>query len=468
MESQSQSKPVSRFSSPDRKERENIKIAGLITLSDINKTIDRFKMISKIIEVNIGEEVPITKEDTDMAKKIFLYQSRNFNKDDFRKAVYGQPYKLNQEITDQDQLFFLKQLLILSSFFIQYYHVVKFKNVNFSHYLMNILQIIRKMFKEKLLNAKHISIITKYFIITTMSHSIFSDQIDRRGKKFRNVLLLFIFLNNFFPPIIESSNQDDANYLIKEIIEFLLQHILPNYNNYFILSTHANILNFLHLLENENILLESKLLINKLLSKIYAHSYRLEIFSFLMKGVRESYINITNQYCLNEYSEKVILKDLCKTNNYIEFLKTMSKINKDNLLEDPFSLSRGFVMNNNYQSGITLGPLITFPKKGYTLIFSFKWYNTLLTEKEKHSSSGSGTFQSLITFIQDKEVKKTEDMNITNLMSIGIENNRVVIFLKERWDTGLEIKPGVSYLCSLVQTEAGFWAIKGKTKVITF
>ena len=146
---------------------------------------------------------------------------------------------------------------------------------------------------------------------------------------------------------------------------------------------------------------------------------------------------------------------------------------------DPNFFKNGFLFQNYLNNGIILDLINNFPKKGYTLLFSFKW--------EPLSENAINKKCDVFYFVEIKENYNNFNKNYFNGSSIknNLEENRysqdkknikIGFFILNRkiyivdsngsHDTNLEVIPGMSYVVLFSQNESsGFIKKKSKVKI---
>jgi hypothetical protein len=142
---------------------------------------------------------------------------------------------------------------------------------------------------------------------------------------------------------------------------------------------------------------------------------------------------------------------------------------EDKLFLDPFYFKKGFLFQNYINNGILLDTN-NFPKKGYTVLFAFKW--------EPLSNKAINKKCDLFNFYGNKIIEKSmknlnvifpneKDEFLTNSfidnnkkikenvkLGMFIENKKLhLISEKDTYNTNIEILPGLSYLIMIKQKE---------------
>lgn len=196
--------------------------------------------------------------------------------------------------------------------------------------------------------------------------------------------------------------------------------------------------------------MENRTEIIKTVGRVYGNNFNLKLYNQIMNSVKAAYVSVTNQK-----DDDILIKNIQGLYIYLDLFKHMTTYNKKALINDPYMLKQGFNMKS-INSGITLAPILYFPKKGYTMVFSFRWQPDLKNVIDKYS---------IITLVSEKPLNKQDDyVKDYILLSIYVENKKLYISLKEKWDTEFIIEPDTSYLISIVQIEPGFFS-RNKSKI---
>jgi len=465
-------------------------IISLMSKFIVNKQnyvyIKEFKVLNRIIETNIPaiESRLYSFNINDFNNYETLLKNSEFNKDHLNNIDnMKQTNKLledGEECREEDKNFLTKFFLFIISYQIHFSPQIKSKNINYIEFLFLILKMIKKFLQEDILGIKEISLISKFLIIHSFFSNILKDPVDRISKNIKNVLPIWLMLSLVGLVFDHSKNlnENDTNSLVSDLIEFINEKLLDNMNNIFILKDSQKFMTLLEILKNQKINSENRQKIIKTVIKVYGNSYDLNFMKSLFKGVKESLVNLTK---INEgfiknnstYEEKetqddlkvirrdidlvkaTLLNDIQNVYGISEFLKICSLKEKENNLLDPFKISNGFLLKSGMNSGITLSPIISFPKKGYSLVFSFKWLP---------SASATDKRYNLISFVKDVEFKKDENIKDFISLSVFIENQRLFIQIKELWNTEIIIQPNQSYLIAILQVEPGFFS-RNKSKI---
>jgi hypothetical protein len=141
----------------------------------------------------------------------------------------------------------------------------------------------------------------------------------------------------------------------------------------------------------------------------------------------------------------------------------------DKLFLDPFYFKKGFLFQNYINNGIILDTN-NFPKKGYTVLFAFKWEplsNKAIDKKcdlfyfyeNKINEKSTKNLNTIYLNEKDEIFSNTNTDKLKKnkeLVKLGmlIENKKLyLISEKDTYNTNIEILPGLSYLVMIKQKE---------------
>jgi hypothetical protein len=416
-----------------------------IHMTEILKEIEKFKIVNKIIEVNIAKDtISITNTDLGNFKLIIQYLLKHDVKQNLKYVAYNYSnYIFQNYITPDDKYYFLKQFLLLITFLNHYSTTIKLKEYNLYELLNTLLKLIRKLYLIKIFSLKEIAIVTKYTLILSLFRNVTVDAALRLNKSIKNVLVWVAI--TFFAELFEGQEaediSDELNYYVNDILSFFEEKFISTHNISFFGNTLIP-LTLLNLTQIDELNKENREQIYQLLGRIYEASFDFGFYSHVIEKVRTGLVNITNHK-----PESVVTKDIRVLDSYIELMKVLNTINRKNNLNEPYYITHGFNFSGN-STGIILQPMLSFPDKGYTLTFSFKWI------PEKTNSSKL----SLLAFIIDKPEKpfnKKEDFKDFIIFNVFIENSKLCISTKETWNTDIEIQPYTNHLITIKQAEKG-------------
>jgi hypothetical protein len=416
-----------------------------IPMIDILKEIEKFKIVNKIIEVNgVGEAPTITPSDLSHFKLIIQYLLKHDIKQNLKYIAYNYSnYIFQSEISPDDKQFFLKQFLLLITFLNHYSTTVRLKEYNLYELLSTILKLIRKLYLIDIFGLSEVALITKYTLILSLFRNVTTDAALRVNKSIKNVLVwvAITFWSGLFDT--HTANvSEEINKYTHDVLTFFEEKFISNHN----ISFYGNTLiplTLLDLIRIDKLSKDSREYILQLLGKIYETSFDFGFYSHIMGKLRTGLVDVTNHKPLG-----VVVSDLKTLDSYIELMKTLFTHNKRNNLNEPYYITHGFCFSGGNGTGILLQPMLSFPDKGYTLTFSFKWI------PEKSNSERL----SLITFVQDRPervINKREDFKDFIIFTVFIEKGVLCISTKETWRTDIEILPDTNYLVTINQAEKG-------------
>jgi hypothetical protein len=419
-----------------------------IPLTEILKEIEKFKIINKIIEMNIHiEDLNISNIDIANFKITIQYLLKHDVKQNLKYVAYNYSnYIFMNQITEEDKQYFLKQFLLLITFLNHYSGTIKLKEYNLYELLNMTLKLIRKLYYNKIFGLKEISIITKYTLILSLFRNVINDTAIRVNKSVKNVLVWVAI--TFFANLWEQQSQEiiyeEVNSFVEEILNFFNEKFLNSASNLTFLSNTLIPLSLLEITKIDKLSKENRDMVFYILGRIYENSFDFEFYTHIMAKLRTGLVNLTNKK-----PHEVIAGDIKLLDGYIELLKCLNSLNKKNSLNEPYYITHGFNFTSPNNTGIILQPMLSFPEKGYTLTFSFKWI----------PEGAVSSRISLISFIADKQEKpfnKKEDFKDFILFSIFIEDSRLCIATtKETWKTSIQIEPMHNYLVTVTQAEIG-------------
>ena len=396
------------------------------------------------------------------------------------------------------------------------------KSFNPMEHIYLTLKLIKKCYKDGILLDEDITIIMKFIMTTSLFTTIFTDFIDRGGKIVKNLFNLYLFLeyitsvfgisndveekiddqisnnvttntnndmllgelnniddndeerikieNENSKPIIDKKNES-INKMMSETIDFFNEKILINSTNIALIYGSSKFLMLLELLKIDILNPTNKMKIIKSVLKVYGTNFTIDLFKYLMKNICDCFINITNKNTIMEkylssnrlnnsviFDKELMINDIKLLDNYINLFRAGIQAEKEMNQTDPYNIKHGFVFNDTVKSGITLGPIVQFPKKGYTIIFSFKWTPDFTNIKHR---------MNLIALVLDKESGKMytpkdeqlkkDDFKDHTQLSIYIEEGHLIIQLKDKIDTGVIIRPYQTNVVIISQQEPGFF-----------
>lgn len=158
---------------------------------------------------------------------------------------------------------------------------------------------------------------------------------------------------------------------------------------------------------------------------------------------------------------------------------------QNKLESDLFNFSKGFIFQNYINSGILLDPINNFPKKGYSILFSFKWeplseiavenrcdlfylLETKVNRDEKENKDNSDNNNNNFNKMNHNgsDFMNNDEFYKTLKLGCYIQNRKIFIHdASKSFNTNIEVIPGVSYVILIDQKESyGF--VRKVSKVI--
>ena len=334
----------------------------------------------------------------------------SFSKNEFQKyitklnSIINQPHKYIKQLTDMkiyNSLLFLI-LFILES---NNYEIISLKGLIIKNYI----KLVSKLYFSEIIKDEEINNLILFII-----HLSFIDRKNYSLKKeidMDNLKHHIIKFYDRFKISIDLVIEINTPQITKSYIGNLIEKVLVNKSNYFLLNSNIDILNFIHLkIINKKDYFNSRLNdiqgrdnimkddIIKLLIKIYSFHYNKNFLNSFFDTFKKSLYNyqidekdnIDNQNDEdnndeNENENNESLNFIFKLERYIELLEKMSK-NEENYFEkDTYMLNNGFVFNNNKDNGIIVKNIII--QSNFSLIFSFSFQpeeNKDINNSKKH------------------------------------------------------------------------------------
>ncbi len=266
---------------------------------------------------------------------------------------------------------------------------------------------LKKLYEDKYIDDKFVLLVIKFIIFSSIN--------DRKEINYTNSKLL-----------LNLSNKQIKNYsrlkfsidVVKEInksqitigfCDFLQEKILKHKPNLYLISERTDMLEILYLKDNivttgeegstsgaigknfeERGGISNKRVI-KFLSNLYSFKYKQSFLDVFIHQIRDNY-SIKNK------SKKNALEILPKLDLSVMLLRHLQGKEDYLFTKDPYTLSHGFVCNNNRFNGLTVSGVVV--QNQFTLIFSFCFSP------------------------EEKEPKESED-NINNLSLSGISRSNL-------------------------------------------
>jgi hypothetical protein len=334
----------------------------------------------------------------------------SFSKNEFQKyitklnSIINQPHKYIKQLTDMkiyNSLLFLI-LFILES---NNYEIISLKGLIIKNYI----KLVSKLYFSEIIKDEEINNLILFII-----HLSFIDRKNYSLKKeidMDNLKHHIIKFYDRFKISIDLVIEINTPQITKSYIGNLIEKVLVNKSNYFLLNSNIDILNFIHLkILNKKDYFNSRLNdiqgrdnimkddIIKLLIKIYSFHYNKNFLNSFFDTFKKSLYNyqidekdnIDNQNDEdnndeNENENNESLNFIFKLERYIELLEKMSKNEENSFEKDTYMLNNGFVFNNNKDNGIIVKNIII--QSNFSLIFSFSFQpeeNKDINNSKKH------------------------------------------------------------------------------------
>ena len=323
------------------------------------------------------------------------------------------------------------------------YEIISLKGLIIKNYI----KLVSKLYFSEIIGEEEINNLCLFII-----HLSFIDRKNYSLKKENDMQNLKHHIIKFYDRfkisidlVIEINNPQ----ITKNYIEKLIEKVLVNKSNYFLLNSNTDILNFLHLrLLNKKDYMNSKLkdindgkniknddIIN-LLIKIYSFHYNKNFLNSFFDAFKNTVYNfhhnekdnnINNEEennkdndndednnDENENKNNESLNYIFTIERYIELLVKMSKKEENYIEKDTYMLNNGFVFNENRDNGISVKNVII--QSNFSLIFSFSF------QPEKNNDINNSNKQyPLINLLPESNRK---DQNI----AFYIEENKLYYF----------------------------------------
>ncbi len=165
-----------------------------------------------------------------------------------------------------------------------------------------------------------------------------------------------------------------------------------------------------------------------------------------------------------EIFKKINVNDRNSQNNY-----------QNNFEPDIFDFYKGFIFQNYINNGIVLDPINNFPKKGYSILFSFKWepfseralenkchlFYFLETKTNKNEKENKDKIENITN--DPEKIKpngfvfsmSNEEFHKNIKLGCCILNRKIFLYDANKfYNTNIEVIPGVSYVILIDQKES--------------
>ena len=389
------------MNNPNSKKKEYLK--NTKNNPDANKPVPRTQFIH-LIMLNYFEYNNSKIKNKYLQRKISLYKHNYFSKL-FRKTLYitktSLKYKNTLNYTHKYLNFFLYSILFLLE------ENKTFKgqiNILGTHYIL----LLNKLYKEKKLDESLLLIIIKFIVYlsiydrSTVTVNTFQNKTFLQKSRLIKNYTVFKFTIEIIKKI------NDFN-ITKEYINFLNGDLMIYKPNLFIITKKVDMLELINSNDRKDFILD-------FLSKIYSFKFSKSFLDVFIKKINEIY-DIKNKG--NKTIE--ILKYL---NRDLVLLNLMQKNEYKKYKDDLYFLSRGFVLNNNDKSIVSLGGIII--RESLSMIFSFCY------SPDKKDIKPKNDVLNKLNLIKNLEkipiielIKEDQSFNEVSGFSFYIRNNKL-------------------------------------------
>ena len=334
MNQQNQKKKIKDVSKNTKNQSENI------------KPISHMQLITLFIQNNIEIKEQNLKNNC-LLKIISSYKKNNFAKI-FRNTNY-----ISKTILNYRNFEYSSKILISFLYVILYIIEENKKNPNqLNIFLKHYLSILSKLQKEKIIENSSLLIIIKFIIYLSIYER---SNISNNNNKQPFSKLKIIKNYSIFKLSIEIIKKINDIDISKEYLTYLDNDLLKYKPNLFIITKRVDMLELINLEDKKDFTIEY-------LAKLYSFKYSKYFMDVFMKQINEVY-DI-------KYKNKKTIDILYYLNRYLILLNRMQKNESRRYKEDPYLLSHGFVISNNYEKfNIVLKEIII--RDLFTMIFSF-------------------------------------------------------------------------------------------------
>ena len=294
-----------------------------------------------------------------LEKYFSFYKPKNFNKYFFRLNYINNIKSFYKADIISSKIKHKNQITAIIYFILYLFEVDNSKIYNKRDSLLKkYIHILNKLHFNNLIDDSDIILIIKFIIFSSIYER---KEIDNVKVDFLSNLTNKRIKNyKIFKYSIEIVKEINKKEITEIFFEFLINKILQNKTNLFLISKKSDMLNLLYLDETK----ENKIpIILDSLSKIYSFKYNKFFLDIFFGKINDKY------------------KDNINTNNPIDLLNDINKSltlllymqNKEDDIykNDSYFLSHGFVCNNDRFNGITVENVII--QTEFTIIFSFNY-----------------------------------------------------------------------------------------------
>ena len=412
--------------------------------SDNIKPFSQVNFIHLIIQTNF--ENKIKTKNIILQKKFTLYKKKYFGKLFFKTNYISKKplkYKTSLQFSKKYLNTFLYSILFIIEENKKFFGQLE---IFLRHYLI----ILKKLYKEKIIDDSTMLIIIKFIIYLSMYDRSNIPETNINKQPFPKLKVIRNY--SIFKISIEIIKLINEINLTKEYINFITEDIITYKNNLYTITKRIDMLELINLNDKKDFIIE-------FLAKLYSFKYSKLFLDVFINKIKDVY-DIKN----NNKKTIDILKYL---NRDLALLNLMQKIENKRYKEDPFILSNGFVISNNNKSpNYNLKEIIV--KENFTMIFSFCYSPDKKDNKSLDESINKGKLNKNIDI--DKIpiielIKEEQSYNEITGFSFFIKDN----FLYHRKYNEseemkiFEIKENETYICYYSIKEHDHFMINIKT-----
>ena len=348
-------------------------IYPLSTLTDTN-FYDYILNVNQIISSNI-KDFPscylLSQSDVNLFRAMTFYFT-NFYKTNYITYICNDFlfYKKKEILSQQHKKFLVKMFIML--FTGSYYLIDAFK-VNYSLISLLIYKLLKKFYYDGFIEGSEIALIVKFRIVTAFfDKDILNDRdcVCRKSKRIKNLIPLWSslkFLTSFCGIDIYEHNNLKLDSTIIEILKFIDEFSLSNFNNITMLVNTKKIIQILDLAAIHESIVQYT---TKILSKIFKENFNLNL---LLNSMNDIFFNDNYNNNFNKEQNFVLKAKTKILASQIDFLRELFKEEDQmSFASNQIQIPNGFYFNNNPLSGIVTEP-ISFQNEGYGIVISFNY-----------------------------------------------------------------------------------------------
>ena len=348
-------------------------IYPLSTLTETN-FYDYMLNVNQIITSNL-KDIPscylLSQSDINVFRAINIY-FRNFYKVNFITYICNdcQFYKKKDTLSEKNKKFLVKMFIML---FASSNYLIDCFKVNYSLISLLIYKLLKKFYYDGFIEGKEIAFIVKFRIVTAFfDKDLLNDRgcVYRKNKRIKNLIPLWSslkFLTSFCGIDIYEHKNLQLDSTIIEILKFIDEFSLNNFNNITMLNNTKKIIQILELSAIHESIVQYT---TKILTKIFKENFSLHL---LLNSMNDIFFNDNYNNNFNK-DQKFVLKTKTKIlASQIDFLRELFK-EEDQMYfaSNQIQIPNGFYFNNNPLSGILTEP-ISFQNEGYGIVISFNF-----------------------------------------------------------------------------------------------